>query len=79
VTPKGSRRRLRFRRKRKIKSIASELRDGAVNAAGDAAIEATANRSVEVVGEFGGCVVETVGSAAVLVALLTVPALLLIR
>jgi hypothetical protein len=56
-----------------------EIRNGAVNAAGDAAIEAAAKGSVEVVGEFGGCVVEAVGSAAVLLALLTVPLLFLIR
>jgi hypothetical protein len=79
VTPKRPRRRLRVRRKRRIKRLASEFRDGAVNAAGNAATEATAENSVEVVGEFGGCVVEAVGGAAVLVALLTVPAILLIR
>ena len=68
MTRKGPRRRLRIRRKRKGESFASE------------ALEATGNAvSHQVVGEFGGCVVEAIGGAAVLLALLAVPAYLLMR
>ena len=79
MTPKRPRRRLRVRRKRRDQSVASEVRDTAVEVGGEAAINSVAKNSVEVVGEFGGCVVEAVGGAAVLVALLTVPAIFLIR
>ena len=68
MTWRRSRRRLRLRRKRKGESTVSKVSDGVD--AGDA---------VEVVGEFGCCLVEAVGSAAVLAALLTVPAYLLLR
>ncbi len=68
MSRKGPRRRLRIRRKRKGESFAAEVLEATGNAA-----------SHQVVGEFGGCVVEAIGSAAVLIALLTVPAYLLIR
>ena len=61
------RRRLRLRRKRKDESFVSKASDRVD--AGDA---------VEVVGEFGCCLVEAVGSAAILLALLSVPAYLLL-
>ena len=64
------RRRLRIRRKRKGKSIASQFAEGAGNAAGD--------KVVEVVGEYGCLVVESVISASIL-ALLVIPAYLLMR
>jgi hypothetical protein len=68
VSRQRSRRRLRIRRKRKGETFATE------------ALEATGNAvSHQVVGEFAGCVVEAIGGAAVLVALLTVPAYLLMR
>jgi hypothetical protein len=69
VRRRRPRRRLRIRRKRK----GEEFLKGALEGAGDAAAN-------HVIGEFGGCVVEAIGSAAVLLALLTVPAyLMLIR
>ena len=71
---RGPRRRLRIRRKRKGKSIASQLAEGAGNAAGDAAIEAAG----EVVYQTGWCLLEAVVSASVVLALLAVPAYLLI-
>ena len=75
-----SRRRLRARRKRKDESFGSKLLDSvdAVEVAGMAA-EAGAEFAPRVVGRLGCCVVEAIGSAAALVALLTVPAFLLMH
>ena len=70
MSRKGPRRRLRIRRKRKGKSVASQIGEGAAEVAGEAA--------VRVVGEYGCLVVESVISASVL-ALLIVPAYLLMR
>jgi hypothetical protein len=80
VTGRRSRRRLRVRRKRKDESFGSRLLDSvdAVEVGGMAA-EAGAYYAPQVVGRLGCCVVEAIGSAAVLAALLTVPAYLLIR
>jgi hypothetical protein len=78
----SGRRRLRLRRKRKGETFASKLSD-----VGDVRSPASSARNfdptdpfvVEVVGRMGCCVVEAIGSAAVLVALLTVPAYLMMR
>ena len=67
MTGRRSRRRLRLRRKRKDESFVSKASD-----------YVDSGQAVEVVGEFGCCLVEAVGSAAVLLALLTVPAYLLL-
>ena len=82
----SSRRRLRLRRKRKDESFRSKLSDSgpAGNSSPsarrfDASDAGDAAEVVEVVGHMGCCVVEAIGSAAVLVALLTVPAFLLMR
>ena len=61
------RRRLRVRRKRKGEDIAKEVLVSAGDVVGD-----------RVIGEFCGCVFEAVVSSAVLLALLTVPAYLLL-
>ncbi len=86
MTGGSSRRRLRLRRKRKDESFRSKLSDSApaekssrsarrfdASDAGDAA------EVVEVVGHMGCCVVEAIGTAAALVALLMVPAFVLMR
>lgn len=80
----SSRRRLRLRRKRKDETFGSKLSDP-----GDVVEARNLGRggdpwrneelATEVVGHVGCCVVEAVGSMAVLAALLTVPAHLLIR
>ncbi|HEX6376287.1 MAG TPA: hypothetical protein VFZ91_11270 [Allosphingosinicella sp.] len=79
----SARRRLRLRRRRKGETFASKLSD-----LGDVKDPVRSSRSfdprdvangAEVVGHMGCCVVEAIGSAAVLVALLTVPAYLLTR
>jgi hypothetical protein len=67
------RRRLRVRRRRKGESFASKAKDAAADAAEVVELPA------EVVGHLGCCVFEAVGSMAVLVALLSVPAYLLLR
>ena len=81
MSERSSRRRLRLRRKRKGETFASKLSD-----VGDARGSARsthrfdpidAGDAAEVVGHLGCCVVEAVGSMAVLLALLTVPAYLL--
>ena len=83
MSDRSSRRRLRLRRKRKGETFASKLSD-----VGDVKRSDRSTRrfdpldavdGAEVVGHMGCCVVEAIGSAAVLVALLTVPAFLLIR
>lgn len=83
MSERSSRRRLRLRRKRKGETFASKLSDS-----GDVAKPAHSARgfdpvdagdAVEVVGHMGCCVVEAVGSLAVLAALLTVPAYLMLR
>jgi hypothetical protein len=83
VSERSSRRRLRLRRKRKGETFAAKLSDaGKVEKSGGPARRfdpIDAGDAVEVVGHMGCCVVEAIGSAAVLVALLTVPAYLLIR
>ncbi|HYI38786.1 MAG TPA: hypothetical protein VE053_00535 [Allosphingosinicella sp.] len=81
----SSRRRLRLRRKRKDETFGSRLSD--VGEVQDSSRSARAldfnvgdaGPAVEVVGHMGCCVVEAIGSMAALVALLTVPAYLLIR
>ena len=82
MSERSSRRRLRLRRKRKGETF-SKLSD-----AGDVKRSDRSTRrfdpldavdGAEVVGHMGCCVVEAIGSAAVLLALLTVPAYLLIR
>ena len=65
----GPRRRLRIRRKRKGKSVASQIGEGAA----EAAVEAGAR----VVADYGCLVVESVVSASIL-ALIAVPAYLLL-
>jgi len=70
VNRKGPRRRLRVRRKRKGRNVASQIGEGAAEVAGEAA--------VRVVGEYGCLVLESVISASIL-ALLIVPAYLLTR
>ena len=75
------RRRLRLRRKRKDESFGSKLSDAGqvANRDGSArSFDIDAGEAVEVVGHLGCCVVEAIGSAAVLLALLTVPAYLLL-
>lgn len=76
-----ARRRLRLRRKRKGETFAKVLDAPDVvevaDAVGDSDI-VDAGDVAEVVGHLGCCVVEAVGSLAVLLALLTVPAYLLI-
>ena len=67
---KGPRRRLRVRRKRKDESVASQIGEGAAEAAGEV--------TVRVVGEYGCLVLESVISAS-LIALVLVPAYLLMR
>lgn len=80
MSERSSRRRLRLRRKRKGEIFASKLSD-----VGDVAKPARSTRgldagdAVEVVGHMGCCVVEAVGSLAVLLALLTVPAYFMLR
>ncbi len=70
--------RLRIRRKRKGGSFASQVAEGARNAAGDAAAEAALEGAGEVVYQTGWCLLEAVVSASAVLALLTVPAYLLI-
>jgi len=76
-----ARRRLRLRRKRKGEVFASRLSDRSNAAAKvrDSGRGADVGDVVEVVGEAGGCVLEAVVSASVLLALLSVPAYLLLR
>ena len=64
MSGRKKRRRLRIRRKRKGERLAESVADGVAN---------------QVVAEAGGCVVEAVGSAVALAALLTVPAYFLLR
>ena len=79
------RRRLRLRRRRKGETFskvldASDVVDLAnVVDASDIVSAADGAAVAEVVGHMGCCVVEAVGSLAVLIALLTVPAYLLMR
>ncbi|HEU0100666.1 MAG TPA: hypothetical protein VFQ67_18045 [Allosphingosinicella sp.] len=82
MTRGSARRRLRLRRKRKGETFGSRLADNVDlvevgNVAGDLDVDIGA--ATEVVGHMGCCVVEAVGSMAVLLALLTVPAYLLTR
>ena len=63
-----SKRKLRVRRKRRHEGFAGDVADEVGTAAGP-----------EVVGEFGCCVVEAVGSVSILVGLLLVPTYLLLR
>jgi hypothetical protein len=82
VSGRSSRRRLRLRRKRKGETFGSRLSDvGDIKASGSARRfdPVDAGDAVEIVGHMGCCVVEAVGSMAVLLALLTVPAYFLIR
>ena len=79
---RSSRRRLRLRRKRKGETFASKLSDvGEVDAPGSSRSRHSlgAADAVDVVGHLGCCVVEAVGSLAVMAALLTVPAYLMLR
>jgi hypothetical protein len=81
VSERSSRRRLRLRRKRKDESFGSRLSDpGQIsNRDGSApSFDINAGDAVEIVGHLGCCVVEALGSAAVLLALLSVPAYLLL-
>jgi hypothetical protein len=86
VSERSSRRRLRLRRKRKGETFASKLLDVG-NVADVADVVDAANSfgpldaadAVEVVGHMGCCVVEAVGTLAVVLALLMVPAFLLLR
>jgi hypothetical protein len=78
VTPKRPRRRLRIRRKRKGETFGSKVKDAA-EAAVEIGLEVAAPSGGQVIGHLGGCVIEAIGGAAVLAALLTVPAYLLIR
>lgn len=73
------RRRLRIRRKRKGETFGSKLKDTALEGAAEFGLKVGVDAGTRVVGHMGGCVVEAVGGAAILVALLAVPAFLLIR
>ena len=77
MTRRKPRRRLRIRRKRKGETFGSALRDAALDGAGEFSLQVGVDSGTRVIGHLGGCVVEAVGGAAVLVALLTVPAYLL--
>jgi hypothetical protein len=83
VTGRSSRRRLRLRRKRKDESFDSKLSDfGTVEKSGGSPRRfdaSDAGEAVEVVGHLGCCVIEAIGAAAALVAVLMVPAFLLMR
>ena len=85
MSERSSRRRLRLRRKRKGETFskafdAPDILDVANGVDAPDLLNAVDSAAVtEVVGHMGCCVVEAVGSMAVLVALLTVPAYLLIR
>jgi hypothetical protein len=82
VSERSSRRRLRLRRKRKGETFASKLSDvGNVQPPprSQGSFDPTDPLVVEVVGRMGCCVVEAIGSAAVLLALFTVPAYLLMN
>ncbi len=80
MSERSSRRRLRLRRKRKGETFASKLSEtGDVAKPARSARGLDAGDAAEVVGHMGCCVVEAVGSLAVLLALLTVPAYLLMR
>ena len=70
----GPKRRLRIRRKRR-----GTVREPAENAAGEFATEVGGDVAEEVVYQTGWCLLEAVVSASVVLALLTVPAYLLIR
>ena len=82
MSERSSRRRLRLRRKRKDETFTSKLSDGGDVKRSDRSTHRfdplDAAESAEVVGHMGCCVVEAIGSAAVLLALLTVPAYLLL-
>jgi hypothetical protein len=79
VSRKGPRRRLRVRRKRKGETFGSKVKDAALEGADEIILHVGAGSEAQVIGHLGGCVIEAIGSAAVLVALLTVPGYLLIR
>jgi hypothetical protein len=80
VSERSSRRRLRLRRKRKGEIFASKLSEtGEIAKPSRTSSGFGAGDAAEVVGHMGCCVVEAVGSLAVLLALLTVPAYLLMR
>ena len=79
MTGRRPRRRLRLRRKRKGESFGSSAVDVAPDAGQIVVDVVDAATAPEVVGHMGCCVVEAVGSVAVLAALLTAPAYLLMR
>ena len=80
MSERSSRRRLRLRRKRKDESFGSRLSDsGDVARASDGAGSVATEVAAEVVFRSGCCLLEVVLSASVLVALLTVPAYLLLH
>jgi hypothetical protein len=75
----SGRRRLRLRRKRKDGSLSDVLGPRKAADVADDSKSFGREAAEEVVFETGCCVVEAIGSAAVLLALLTVPAYLLMR
>jgi hypothetical protein len=85
VSERSSRRRLRLRRKRKGETFAKILDvPDVVDVAGALDVSDIVNAAdgaavAEVVGHMGCCVVEAVGSLAVVFALLLVPAFLLLH
>jgi hypothetical protein len=81
VRARGPRRRLRLRRKRKGESFSKAFDAPDVVDVADAAdgLNVDVGDVTEVVGHMGCCVVEAVGSMAVLLALLTVPAYFLMH
>ena len=79
MSGRSSRRRLRLRRKRKGETFSKALDAPDAVDVVDAVGGVDGTIVTEVVGRLGCCVVEAVGSMAVLIALLTVPAYLMLR